>query len=188
MFDDLIEKYKLEMLNMYKSVAVPTQVTMENQNFQEPQPPTENAAQSQQTAPNENIVNENGESVGYLSAVVSTIRSLYPVPNAEITIFTGTYPEMNIIATDITDQSGKSKTFTLPTPQKSFSLDSNNINLPYSKYNMMVSADGYLDNVHLNIPVFSGVKSVQRSNMLLRETAGENKGAQIFDEENNYNL
>ena len=175
MFEDLIEKYKLEMLNMRKSVAMPTQVTPENQNTQ-PIPPL---------APNSD---SSEDSLGYLTAVVSTIRNLYPVPNAKITIFTGNYPEMNIIATDTTDQSGKSRTFTLPTPQKNLSLDSNNNSIPYSKYNMMVSADGYLDNIHLNIPVFSGVKSVQRSNMLLRETAGENKEALIFDEENNYNL
>ena len=173
MFDDLINKYKSEMLNMYKAVAAPIATT-------------EQIPQQNLTA--DKILPDTIEQVGYLSAVVSTVRSLYPVPNAKITVFTGTYPEMNIIATDITDQSGKSKTFTLPTPQKNLSLDSNNQTLPYTKYNMMVSADGYLDNIHLNIPVFSGVKSVQRSNMLLRETAGENKGPQIFNEENNYNL
>ena len=110
------------------------------------------------------------------------------MPNAKVTIFTGNADQMNIIDTAVTDQSGKTKVFTLPTPQKNLSLDSNNATIPYSKYNMLVTADGYIDNIHLNIPVFSGVTSIQRSNMLLRETAGVNKGAQIFNEENNYNL
>lgn len=151
MDNELIEKYKQDMLNSYKDA-------------------------------------ENTDSVGFLTAVVSTIRGLYPVPNAKVTIFTGNADQMNIIDTAITDQSGKTKVFSLPTPQKSLSLDSNNATIPYSKYNMLVTADGYVDNVHLNIPIFSGVTSIQRSNMLLRETAGDKKVSQIFNEENNYNL
>ena len=174
MDNELIKKYKQEMLNI-KNRAVPTQVTPENQNTQ-PIPPL---------APNSDSTED---SVGYLTAIVSTIRGLYPVPNAKVTIFTGNADQMNIIDTAVTDQSGKTKVFTLPTPQKNLSLDSNNATIPYSKYNMLVTADGYVDNIHLNIPVFSGVTSIQRSNMLLRETAGVNKGAQIFNEENNYNL
>jgi len=59
---------------------------------------------------------------------------------------------------------------------------------PYSSYNMLVKAEGFVDNIHLNIPVFSGVQSVQRSNMMLAETAGENKGPQIFDEGQQFDL
>ena len=57
-----------------------------------------------------------------------------------------------------------------------------------SLYGMMVQADGYIDNVHLNIPVFSGVTSIQGSDMMLVETAGIDKGPQIFDELQQFTL
>ena len=53
---------------------------------------------------------------------------------------------------------------------------------------MLVEADGYIDNIHLNIPVFSGVTSIQGSDMMLIETAGADKDAQIFNEGIDYNL
>lgn len=43
--------------------------------------------------------------------------------------------------------------------------------LPYTLYNLLISADGFLDNIHLNIPVFSGIASVQRSDMLPKAVA-----------------
>ena len=78
--------------------------------------------------------------------------------------------------------------FTLPTPAKALSLEEDNQIIPYSSYNMSVEADGYIKNIHLNIPVFSGVTSLQQSNLILEETAGQDKGPQIFDESNNYDL
>ena len=76
----------------------------------------------------------------------------------------------------------------METPLKSESLDSANTEIPYSLYNMMFEADGYLTNIHLNIPVFPDTVSRQTSNLLLLETAGADKGPQIFDEAQSYNL
>jgi hypothetical protein len=53
---------------------------------------------------------------------------------------------------------------------------------------MEVKAEGYVDNVHINIPVFSGVTSLQRSNMMLLETAGADKSPQVFDESERFDL
>ena len=131
---------------------------------------------------------QNTESSGGLIGIVTTIRSLYPVKNAKVTIFTGDYPNMNIIDTDLTDQSGRTKVFTLPTPEKSLSLQEDNTLLPYAVYNMLIEADGYIKNIHLNIPVFSDVTSLQQSNLLLEETAGQDKGPFIFDEAQKYDL
>ena len=76
----------------------------------------------------------------------------------------------------------------METPLKSESLDSANTEIPYSLYNMMFEADGYLTNIHLNIPVFPTVTSRQTSNMLLLETAGVDKGPRMFDELQKYDL
>lgn len=125
---------------------------------------------------------------GSLIGIVTAVRSLYPVKNAKITIFTGDYQDMNVIDTDLTDQSGRTKAFILPTPERALSLDQNNTVIPYALYNMAVEADGYIENIHLNIPVFGTVTSLQQSNLLLEETAGEDKGPQIFDEAQKYDL
>ncbi len=166
MDEQILEKYKAQMLEMYHK---------------------SNRAIPAVTEPVKENVTEDTAS-GKLVAFVTTVRSLYPVPNAKITIFEGSPQDMRIIDTDFTDQSGKTKEFILPTPEKALSLDEQNTIIPYALYNMMIEADGYISNIHLNIPVFSGVTSLQRSNLILSETAGVNKGPQIFDESQKYDL
>lgn len=168
----MIEKYKKEMLDMYKTVNAPL-------NLQNTQPLQQTIAIN--TIPESNIS-------GALIGIVTAVRALYPVSNAKVTVFTGTPENMQIIDTDMTDQSGRTKTFILSTPEKALSLEETNTKQPYSLYNMVVEADGYLKNIHLNIPVFSGITSLQQSNLLLEETAGVNKGPQIFDESQKYEL
>lgn len=162
---DIIEKYKSEMLSMYKKTK------KENSRVA--------SMLAQNTVP---------QVSGKLLAVVTTVRTLYPVPNAKVTVFTGDYNAMNVIDTAFTDNSGRTRDFILPTPEKQISLESENTKIPYAVYNLMVEADGYVPNIHLNIPVFSGVTSIQGSNLMLRETAGANMDVQIFDEAEKYDL
>ena len=173
---ELIEKYKNEMLRMYAS-ANNQNMASQTQNQQEtPSQPLENRPQNTE------------QTQGNLLAVVTTIRTLYPVPNAKVTVFSGDYRDMNVIDTSFTDQSGRTKDFSLPTPEKQLSLESANTVIPYAVYNLLVEADGYVDNIHLNVPVFSGVTSIQSSNLMLKETAGVNMDVQIFDESQKYDL
>lgn len=169
---DLIEKYKNEMLKMYNSVKKEVPVI----NREEPTAIPVVAEETPQT-----------DGTGNLLGVVTSFDKLYPVNNAKVTIFTGEFENMNIIDTDFTDQNGKTKIFVLPTPEKQLSLESGSTTQPYALYNMLVSSEGYLDNMHLNIPVFSGVTSVQSSNLMLRETAGS-ENINIYDESQKYNL
>ena len=125
---------------------------------------------------------------GKLLGIVTTIKEIYPVKNAKVTIFTGDYDDMTIVDSSLTDESGRTKTFVLPTPEKAISLNQNSTVLPYASYNMLVEADGYITNIHLNIPVFGTITSLQESNLLLIETAGEDKRPQVFDEAQKYDL
>lgn len=169
----LIEKYKAEMLKMHKSAkAIPVQAPVSEQN----------------ATVNNNNQSEMNETTGNLIALVTTLRTLYPVPNAQVTVFTGDYDNMQVVATGVTDQSGRSERFELLAPARSLSMTAGADAKPYASYNLLIKAEGYLDNIHLNIPVFSGVTSLQRSNMLLLETAGVNKGPQIFDEAQQFQL
>ena len=163
MDNNSLEKYKKEMLEMYHKSTLKAQPV--------------NVA----TAP----VSQN---MGSLIGIVTSVRSLYPVKGAQVTVFTGDYQNPAIIDTDLTDESGRTKTFILETPESALSLDSANTTLPYTLYNMSVEADGYIKNIHLNIPIFGTVTSLQESNLLLEETAGVDKGPQIFDEAQKYEL
>ncbi len=166
----LIDSYKQEMLKMYKSRIQAVS--------------TPNTDVVSEAAPPKNSDTD----TGILQGVATQIRGLYFVPNAKVTVFTGTPEKMQIINTSLTDQNGKTKEFILPTPSIALSNNPENTQIPYSLYNMMFEADGFMTNIHLNIPVFPSVTSRQTSNLLLLETAGVDKGPRIFDELQSYNL
>lgn len=133
-------------------------------------------------------VSENIVSQGSIIAIVTAFRELYPVENAKVTIFSGNMDNMQVLREVYTDSSGRSEKINLTTPPKELSLDSQNTENVYSVYNMLITADGYLDNIHLNIPVFSGVTSLQRADLTPLSVAGDNRAPQIFDESENYDL
>ena len=150
----------------------------------------ENSANAQSQIPQmppPDLTSQN--STGGIIAIVTSLKEIYPLKGAKVTIFTGNYNgDMNILDTDFTDESGRTKTFILAAPERQLSQSSGASEKPYASYNMMVERDGYIDNIHLNIPVFSGVVSLQGSDMMLLETAGVNKGPQIFDEGQEFTL
>ena len=114
---------------------------------------------------------------------------LYLGKDALVTIFTGDLQNMTVIETDTTDESGKSGVFNLKTPPASDSQTAENGGvLPYSKYNVSVRSDGYVQQFAMNVPVFSGVISVQGIDLLPISAAGKNTKPQIINEDNDYNL
>ncbi len=163
---NLIERYKLEMLNMYKKTKATPTITPAVAPQPEPLP----------------------ESYGQLIAIVTSLRGIYPVENAKVTVFTGNYGNMQIVDIAYTDQSGRTRPFVLQTPNKQISLEEDNRGIAFANYNLEVKAEGYVDNIHINIPVFSGVTSLQTSNLMLLETAGVDKGPQFFDEATRFDL
>ena len=178
----LIEKYKTDMLNMYRrknGISVPTvsknRVVQTQTNAENPKAPL---------IPS----NVTPDGKGSLIAVVTTLRELYPVENARVTVFRGTGQNRQIIDTKFTDISGKTDAFVLDAPSKAPTLNQNSTEPVYTLYNMLIEKEGYRDNLHLNIPIFSNTVSLQSSNLMLLETAGVDKSAQIFDEAPVYNL
>ena len=130
-------------------------------------------------------------SMGKLVVSVTTLRGIRGVPNAKVTVFTGTPENYEIIAEDTTDSSGKTKTFELPTKEKVLSEQPNNNALkviPYSLYNIAVSADGYARQLNLNIPIFAGVTTLQ--NMDITSLSAYNNGNEpiVVDEMPKFNL
>ena len=125
---------------------------------------------------------------GRLSANVTSVANIYPVRGARVTVFTGSPDSMTVLDSAVTDESGKTRVFLLDAPPKSLSMTSGAPALPYTLYNLLISADGFLDNIHLNIPVFSGIASVQRSDMLPKAVAGGRTDPIIFNEFSSFEL
>lgn len=129
------------------------------------------------------------DGTGGIQVNVTTIGRLYPVKNAMVTIFSGGRDNMTILDSDMTDESGKSRVFRLKTPPASDSQQSDNGGeKPYATYNISVKSDGYVEKIAMNVPVFSGVVSVQGIDMLSISAAGGRTSPQIIDESNQYNL
>lgn len=193
---DLIEKYKNELMKMYRAhadtraryAAAPAEPAEEAPPPKEQTPPTD-GTQPGFYIPGEPSKGDDASDVnGRLVAIVTSISYLYPVPDAKVTIFTGPYENMQIVATDTTNQSGRTKVFELSAPERQLSMQSGLSEQPYSLYNMLIDADGFVSNLHLNIPVFRGVTSLQRSNLLPVSAAGDIDGPIIYNESSSYNL
>ena len=96
---------------------------------------------------------------------------------------------MAVIETGTTDESGKSGVFNLKTPPSADSQNAaNTASLPYANYNVSVKSDGYMEQIAMNVPVFSGVLSVQGIDLVAVAAAGKNTNPQIIQEGNKYNL
>lgn len=176
MDNEIIEKYKRELMRMHR--AYPTANTIAEPEGQQ--------GEYQEGTPYEK--QDSSDPNGRLTVMVTAISSLYPVEKAKVTVFTGDYMMPNIIDTDFTDQSGKTKTFSIPAPTRELSMEPNSGAQPYTLYNVLVEADGYADNLHINLPIFRGVTSLQRSNLTPLASFGGGKGPIVFNELSNYNL
>ena len=129
------------------------------------------------------------DGTGGILVNVTTLNRLYPVKDALVTIFTGDVNTKQVIETALTDQSGKTAVFNLKTPPKSDSQQfENGEEIPYAKYNISVKSDGYVEQIAMNVPVFSGVTSVQGIDLFPIAAAGSHTQPQIINEDNNYNL
>lgn len=129
------------------------------------------------------------DGTGGLQLNVTTLSRLYPIKDALVTVFIGEVQNMTVIETDVTDQSGKTGVFKLKTPPKYESQQSENGgNKPYASYNVSVQSDGYVQQIAMDVPVFSGIVSVQGIDLLPIAAAGKNTSPQIIQEGNDYNL
>lgn len=161
----LIEKYEREMMEMYASVH--------------PTVPAVSQAVEEM---------DDASSTGGLIVSVTTARGLYPVMGAVVTVFSGEGEQMQTIDSDKSDESGRTKLFILSTPSKSLSESAGATERPYAVYNVSVEADGYVKQEFMNVPVFSGVTSLQNADLLSMSAAGDNTATRVFDEGRAYEL
>ncbi len=167
------EEYARELMQMYNSVRDRGEASVTA------------AERAEQQAVS---TNDFEDGVGGLQVNVTTLRHLYPVAGAIVTVFTGTPENPTVIETDVSDRSGKSGVFTLSAPAKVFSESAEPAERPFATYNVAVAADGYVERINMNVPVFSGVVSVQGVDLTPIAAAGSNTAPQIMDGADSYNL
>ena len=93
----------------------------------------------------------------------------FAVPSARIMIFLPLESGNITLYDGITDISGSSERIILPAPPRSLSSAPNNGNvLPYSAYTLYIEHPSFVRSLFNNVPVFSGIESVQPVQMLAK--------------------
>ena len=185
-FDEMIEKYKKELLEFSKQN--PQRCCEEQKN-------TAPAAQPADENPQEDDVQEyitvspyrdyddfklrNG-SQGTLRVQAFAADRSFPVSEAEVVAEVQLLTGSRELFRGRTDADGIVDNIALPAPDKSLSLDENNTLEPFALYNITVSHPEYAEGKFSNVPVFDSVKSIQPAE-LVPLTQSENMARMVKD-------
>lgn len=109
------------------------------------------------------------DSVGYLQVVVSSADQAIPTFGASVIVSKTVGEGEEILYSFMTDENGETPVFELPTVDAKMSQSpdlSNDGHRPYAVYNVSTYAIDYFQVKNLNVPIFSGITSIQRVNMI----------------------
>ena len=111
-------------------------------------------------------------STGNLVVSVFTANQIYPVANAQVTVTEETNDK--ILASSVTDRSGRTKQLTLPAPSASMSQEPT-VAIPFAEYKVTVKHPDFFDAVIENVQIFGDVLTQLPANLIpLPELAGGN--------------
>ncbi len=109
----------------------------------------------------------------------------FGVPSARVMVFLE-LPEGNVAVFDgLTDIDGSTESIRLPAPPRSLSQSpqtGQNPRLPYAVYSVYVEHPDYVRAVFTNVPVFSGIESIQPVRMLAKAEGLEEPEPIVVDE------
>lgn len=106
------------------------------------------------------------QSRGTMQFRTYTARGALPVEGAVCRIMKDFGGERKTLFTLMTDRSGKTPAVALPAPSAAFSQNAQNTIMPYALYDADITAEGFATVNLLNIPVFDGILSLQRTAMV----------------------
>ncbi|MCM1314813.1 MAG: hypothetical protein NC205_06410 [Prevotella sp.] len=107
-----------------------------------------------------------GTSTGYILVNTRTGENSSPVEGALIMITAISDGKREMIASGLTDESGVSPKFSVPAPDLEHSQSPDALKRPYSLYDISVTAKGFFNARSVDVPVFSGITSVQTFGMI----------------------
>lgn len=106
----------------------------------------------------------NGE--GFIIVNVRAGDQADPIENAVVHISSINDGNRFYNATGVTDDSGTTQKFTVPTPSLSYSQTPDSKVRPYALYDISVTARGFFNARSVDVPVFEGITSVQNFSMV----------------------
>ena len=109
--------------------------------------------------------------VGYIKAEVTTGSGAVPIENAVVLITKKENGKTYLLKMLISDESGSTETVALPAPNVSFSETPDPTEKPFADYYISAYADGFYAENDMEVPVFSGVKSIQPIALIPRSGA-----------------
>lgn len=115
---------------------------------------------------------------GSLVFMVFTASEALPVAGAAVVVSTRIDGAPHEMFSCVTNQSGETPAKNLPAPSKSLSQDEDNEVQPFSLYDATVSKEGFTKVILRDIPVFDGVRSIQRVAMIPAENDREVQDAE----------
>ncbi len=184
-FEDIIEKYKRELVDFSKQMSVHTAIDEEE--YREAvstavQPNTTEAVtdinepEAVITSPlpftdNDEFV-ENNPSTGILRVQAFAANRSFPVQGALVRVYVKFVNGERELFTGTTDEDGIIDGIRLPAPDSSVSFDENSTVAPYAIYSITVTKPGYASADFDGIPVFDSVKSIQPVELVPLSTNG----------------
>ena len=173
-FEDMIEKYKRDLLEFSKQNAVHTDAyeapqrqtaDVMAQPVSPSQPDEANAPEAVISgrvpfADYDEFIADN-RSEGILRVQVFAANGSFPVPNATVRVYVQLDDGEREVFSGITDVDGIADGIRLPAPDSSISFDENSTVAPYAVYKLRVERQGYAPAYFEGIPVFDSVKSIQ---------------------------
>lgn len=107
-----------------------------------------------------------GNSSGFILVNVRTGDESWAIEGAVVVISAIVNGSRLIIATGIANSSGTTRLFEVPVPDLSYSQQPYSQTRPYSLYDISVTANGFFNARSVDVPVFSGVTSIQNFSMI----------------------
>lgn len=101
------------------------------------------------------------DGTGYIKAEVTTGGGAVPIENAVVLITKKENGKTYLLKMLISDESGSTETVALPAPNVLFSETPDPTEKPFANYYISAYADGFYAENDMEVPVFSGVKSIQ---------------------------
>lgn len=107
-----------------------------------------------------------GSSKGYILVNVRAGEESEAISGATVLVTAIVGGNRMILASGITDQNGTSPRFELPVPALGLSQKPSPDSRPYNLFDVSVTAKGYFNARGVDVPVFSGITSVQNFSMI----------------------
>ncbi|MBP3442726.1 MAG: hypothetical protein J6L62_07985 [Clostridia bacterium] len=173
-FEDIIEKYKRELVEFSKQLPIHTPIEEEyREAVSTAAQPQQEESRSFRADEPETVITPavsfadyddflaNNPSQGILRVQVFAADRSFPISGASVRVFVRLNDGERELFSGVSDADGVADGIILPAPDSSVSFDENSTVAPYAVYSLRVNRQNYAPASFDGIPVFDSVKSIQ---------------------------